>query len=95
MKLYDLVYKLLNTEPKTRDSDRLLIWRVWTLECKVFMGMLSLESFLKATTPESITRCRRKIQSRYPHLQSANTIVNKLRKEKQDSKGTFIYREQI
>lgn len=92
--IYDLVYELLRDYPALRDSDKKLIWSVWIREGKVVGGKISMEDFLKASVEESITRARRKVQEEHPEL-AASPIVEAMRKEKEEEKGTHIYRENV
>jgi len=95
MKIYDLVKQLLTNNPELRNSDKKLIWNVWKyLGLIDFDGWITEESFMKAPSCESIRRCRQKIQEHHPELQ-ASEEVKKLRKKKQDSKSTFVYREEV
>jgi hypothetical protein len=95
-RLYPLIKQLLIECPELRNSDKKLLWRVWQREGKVIANQLSYEAFLSTslTSAETITRCRRKIQELNPELQS-NKVVQQLRQEKQKTKGTWIYRENI
>lgn len=95
MKIYDLVKDTLENRPITRNSDKQLIWAIYSR-----MGLanwsddtITKYSFLKAPSEESITRARRKIQERHPELR-ANESVSRRRVTKAQTKGTFIYREE-
>ena len=55
--------------------------------------IIDLRDFLNCTSFESITRARRKIQELHPELRSPSSKVNKYRKERQLTKGTFVFRE--
>ncbi len=102
MVIYDLVKKILTEIKETRDSDKLLIWEVWTREGKTKGNSgsfwdnptITKSSFLEAATPESITRARRKVQEDCPELQ-ATTTVQQARDAKEEEKGTFVYREEV
>lgn len=96
MKLYDLVKELLEENPKRRDSDKMLMFAVWYRLGFIENKGLSFESFMqrRCPTPESITRCRRKIQENLPSLRSSKAVEAERRK-KETEKGTFIYREQV
>lgn len=94
---YTRVKILLEQSVDCRNSDKSLIWAFWRAEGAVeyagtmFEGYrLTEESFLKATSPESITRARRKVQERYPNLRATEAVEAK-RREKEQTKGTFIY----
>jgi len=94
MTIYELVKDILTNYPATRDSDHKLVWSVWIKEGKVIGGKISLDDFLATTPIESITRARRKIQEEHPELQ-ASPIIQEARKEKEQDKGTFVYREKV
>lgn len=102
MKTYDLVTKILTNNPKTRDSDKLLIWEVYkstgiikTVEHFGLREAILRENFLSSNIPptESITRARRKAQEKNENLR-ASPGVEKARREKENQKGTFIFREE-
>ena len=69
--LKDKVMELLTSTPDLRNSDNKLIATIWLEESKEddskFDLLMSLSSG-KYTTPESITRVRRKIQEQCPEL---------------------------
>ena len=96
-KTYDLVFDLLTRYPPLRDSDKQLIWNVWGkrgyLVIENGTTLIHKESFLVATSPESIRRCRQKIQEKHPELRSSKAV-----QEEKDKiaaqKGTHIYREE-
>lgn len=94
MKLYDLVKDILEAREDCRNSDKVLLWAVWEKLGIVFAGYLSSDQFLKAPTPETITRCRRKIQAYYPHLASSKE-VQAYKEEKQATGGNFVFQEKI
>ena len=98
MKVYDFVKRLLEKDVKCRNSDKELIWKVWEATAKVryINGklVLSKEDFLSALTPETITRARRKIVERYPHLKGSE-VTELARGLKEKEKGTFIYRDKL
>jgi len=93
MKTYDLVKKILEEKVACRSSDKHLIWVYMTHKAgKDGAPMISMPDFLNCSPFESITRARRKVQELHPELKSS-TVVNDYRKKKQNTKGTFIYRE--
>jgi hypothetical protein len=93
MKTYDLILNLLSETPELRSSDRKLLWAVWKHQ-GIANEHITYENFIQtATTAESITRARRKIQELHPELQ-ANQTVRLARKQKAKSKGTYIFREE-
>lgn len=53
-----------------------------------------MEDFLSTTISESITRARRKVQEEHPEL-AASPVVEAMRKEKEEEKGTHVYREKV
>lgn len=93
-KLYNLVYQTLIDLPGTRGSDKDLMWRVWQHLGYVLFDNLAFGNFFdkNCPTPESITRCRRKIQELHSELQAANR-TRRARADKAAQKGTHIYRE--
>lgn len=93
MKLYDKVKDLLVKYPQLRDSDKRLIWAIWTVSNKTSFGSITKDSFYSANSSESITRARRKVQELNPELRPTK-LVQETRHKKQQDKGTFIFREQ-
>ncbi len=95
MKLYDLIKKLLIENPELRDSDKKLMWKVWQIEGIVSDGSIAYDSFIerKTTSPESIRRCRQKIQETTPSLGATKSRTREVRKEIERQRGTFIYRD--
>ena len=90
----DKVKMLLRDYPHLRDSDNKLIANFWYQEIKK-NNQTSLIAFLddfansKYTSPESIRRCRQKIQEQHPELKGRNHRFKKkegesLRKEIKD-----------
>lgn len=93
MKLYDLIRQLLENNESLRSNDKKLIWTVWREQGAVINDLLVFEKFKDlTTTPESITRARRKVQEHHPNL-GANAAVKSMRKNIQRQKGTHVYRE--
>ena len=68
----DVVKSLLEERPATRDSDNILICLVYSKLGysfkKPFCEIMEAVEHSKLPTMESITRCRRKLQEKYPHL---------------------------
>lgn len=103
MKLYDTVKHILEKYPQTRDSDKKLIWAVLIRKQLVqvnsgdvfALSRVMYMDFIHAPSFESITRARRKVQELHPELQATNSIVRSKRRQKEESKGTFISREYI
>lgn len=91
-KLYDVVKKLLEDYPSLRDSDRLLIWNVWGTLGYLSGDGISRTNFMRAPHTESVRRIRQKIMEQYPQLKSSPN-VQKIKQEKQRTKGTWVYRE--
>jgi len=103
MKIYDLVKNLLTDYPELRDDDRKLHWRVWeklgfvnSYNNDVFDNgyMITEDSYLEATSTETIRRCRQKIQELHPDLQSSKWM-KKQREAIEKQRGTHIFREEI
>lgn len=104
MKTYDLIKRLLETNEGTRNSDKLLyaevlrtIGAVKKVEWFGEREAILLDTLTSGSTPsyETIRRTRQKIQETIPELQATSSQVRVRRKQKQDTKGTFIYREWI
>ena len=98
-KLYDLIKNLLTDYPELRDSDKKLIWEVWSKldfindDDGSYDGeLITYQNFVDAPSTETIRRCRQKIQELNPELRGSQKI-RKAREEKAKEKGTFIYRE--
>lgn len=106
MKTYDRVKSLLETIPATRNSDKVLFWEFYKAEHKVekmrdiygsYHQVIRGDVLMSrsSTSFESISRARRKVQEDFPDLLPNSSEVNRRRKRKQDTKGTFIYREDL
>lgn len=94
MKTYDLIYKLLKENPRLRDSDRLLMWRIWEMTGAVKNGVMTQEGFMNAEHFETIRRTRQKVQEDHEELKSS-PLIQAYKDDKQSTKGTFVYREQV
>lgn len=95
MKTYDLIKQLLEKYPELRNNDKELQWKVCENQGITVNGFLSKENFLyKAKSFETIRRSRQKAQEENPHLR-ANPQTQEARMEKQKSKGTWIFRDNI
>lgn len=74
MKTINKVLHQLNTDERTRDDDNLLIAKIWYAEYKNTSVPNDVIEFLKMfatgnlTSPESIRRCRQKLQEEYQGL---------------------------
>ena len=80
MKTIDKVLKLLNEDPRTRDSDELLTALIWWKECDKDMtvfGFLMNYSKKFYTSAESIRRCRQKLQEEFPGLRGKSYLERK------------------
>jgi hypothetical protein len=103
-KLYDRIKDNLEHNELYRNSDKHLMWRIWYEEGLVkkvknaVTGedkfVMIFDDFVKATSPESIRRCRQKIQEKISEL-GPTTEVNNFRRKKQKEKGSFVYREKL
>lgn len=102
MKVYDLVKDILISHPSARDSDKQLIWTVWfrlgyvtNPSGLVGRSMILFDAFMnkKCPAPETIRRCRQKIQEKYPELRSSKRVQQE--KDKLAAqKGTHVFREE-
>ena len=83
----DVVQHVLRTVPESRSNNNLLYCLVCETMNHEALGMpfgmvfLELEKF-HLPNPETVTRCRRKLQSKYPEL-SANDKVASYRAEQE------------
>jgi hypothetical protein len=66
----ELVLKLLEQYPQTRDNDNLLMSMIWRRESNLFNFFHRLESG-KLTPAETIRRCRQRLQLDDPELRGA------------------------
>ena len=66
----EIVHGLLEKHPATRDNDNLLCSLIWRQESNLFNFFSRLESG-KLTSPETIRRCRQKLQRDNPTLRGA------------------------
>lgn len=101
-KVYDLVKRILIRDEQARNSDKELIWQVYkeigvVKEVEWFGTREAVikENFLSGELPsfETIRRTRQKIQE--TELKATSKSVIEARKQKQDTKGNFIYREEL
>ena len=100
IKIYDVVKELLQTKEITRDSDKYLY--LFLLEklgmAKVRRTILGTQVIIRdwSSIPnfETVTRVRRMIQADYPELRGKYYKRDK-KLEKEQSKGTFVFREEI
>ena len=86
-----LVERALQTWPATRDSDRKLILAVWWLQDNNYENDFRRFFINKAIMPESITRCRRKLQEQGLYPASKEVTENRFNKfkEMRYSKGNL------
>ncbi len=93
MKLYDQVYELLKNYPELRNSDKKLTWSIWRRELKLEPSQpIEYRKYLEATSFETISRARRKVQEAHPEL-GPSAVIAKSRESKKKSKGAFIFTE--
>ena len=83
----ELITKLLTEQPYIRDSDNMLIAEIWKIDLEDIErakpksmlssggGVLDYLGGGDLTSPESITRCRRKIQQENPSLRGRKYIL--------------------
>lgn len=88
MKVSQLVEDALKRWPQTRDSDKKLILAVWS-EQGLRLTPEQKKLFYQVASPESITRCRRKLQEqgKYPASKSVEEQRFKKFKEYKDNFG--------
>lgn len=81
MKTINKVLHQLNTDERTRDDDNLLIAKIWYAEYQNKDVPNDVIEFLKMfangnlTSPESIRRCRQKLQEEYQGLRGKNWMA--------------------
>lgn len=93
MRTYDLIKKLLSDFPETRNSDKILIWKVWEVTGHAYGDHISKGGFFNAISTESIRRARQKVQELHRELRPTSSEVVRKRRMKEETKGTFVYRE--
>ena len=79
LKIKDLVYRVLEEESESRNSDNVLVGMVWLTQLenmgyqgdRDFMTILGMNDLSKF---ESISRCARKIKENNPALRGSNYI---------------------
>lgn len=81
MKTINKVLYELNTDERTRDDDNLLIAKIWYREFKnkdVPNDVIEFLKFFSAgnlTSPESIRRCRQKLQEEFQGLRGKSYMA--------------------
>lgn len=104
VKIYDIVKKILENIPEARNSDKLLVTEVLRyggyIKNVEYFGdkeAVLLSDIIRGSIPsfETITRGRRKVQELYPALQSTSPTVRLRRQQKRETKGTFVFREEM
>lgn len=101
MKLYDTVKMILVKYPYTRNSDKRLIWFVWSYKQAIQhyvkeprISRILFMDYMNMPSSESITRARRKVQENHPELRSTKPVQD-LKDAKELTKGTFVFREEL
>jgi hypothetical protein len=74
---------ILKTYPSTTGNDNLLKWRFYKIfePDKIKISFKTFEKFLTATSSETITRCRRKLNEKGLYLPTEKTILKRRRRE--------------
>ena len=78
------VKRLLDSHKKYRDSDNVLMAKIW-YDDAIKMNLRTAYEFLQAlkrgkvTSWESITRARRKLQELHPYLEGRNRRIRRLK----------------
>ena len=85
-RLFDIVYKILVSDVRSRGDDMYLVARVIEIEgfCKPRLTEL-LKNWYREGLPnyETITRTRRKIQEIHPELKDSESVAARAEKEKE------------
>ena len=93
-KIYDTVRAILYKHPRTRNSDKELIWTFWWhMGALGGDGKLTSKAFFSSATPESITRARRKVQENHPELQAVKRVEAERRRIADKYKGVHTYNQ--
>ncbi|HCX04422.1 MAG TPA: hypothetical protein DHM42_08030, partial [Clostridiales bacterium] len=95
MKIYDLVYQCLKEHEQARNSDKFLYFFLLSKLGLVKNRTLTWENFKKAPSFETVRRSRQDIQSKHPELAPTSDRIREIRGHKENTKGTFIYREEV
>lgn len=98
MKIYDKVKQVLIEDEQARNSDKYLYWALLKKVGLIppWETGLTYERWMRAPSFETVRRTRQKLQETEPEKYGAtSTKVKKARRQKQDTKGTFIYREEV
>ncbi len=95
MKTYLLIKSLLTKYPETRNSDKLLQWKIWDAQGALVNNCLTYNNWMhKAKLSETIRRTRQKIQERHPELRADKETEAK-REAKEATKGTWIFTDNV
>lgn len=89
-KIYDIVKDALTEYPFLRDNDLKLIWHLLQKQGLAQGEIIHRRDFIKSYSFETITRCRRKVQSDFPEL-SATAKAAENRKKLQERVKKNIY----
>lgn len=94
-RVYNLVRDILETNPKAQNSNKVLYIELMAAVGKP-LAPGAIAMIMAGPDYESVTRARRLIieQPKYAHLKGSKT-VQAFRKQKQQSKGTFAFREEV
>ena len=73
---------LLEENISYADNDKLLCWKIWKMTHRdIGLGYINYETYLKLPSESTITRARRLIEEKYPHLRGATYNIRKHIKE--------------
>lgn len=93
--LYNYIRGLLKEYPELRDSDKKLMAKLWHMQGIVNYHAMNIDDFINyAANPSSIFRARQLVQADNPNLGSSKE-VQEAKDIKEESKGTFAYREEL
>jgi len=94
-RIYDIVKQTLIEHPQTRNDDKSLTFTVWNRLGFIHNRAITYDDYRKAPSTETIRRTRQKLQETIPELIPTDLKTIQIRKKKQLTKGTFIYREVV
>lgn len=81
-KIINIVGKVLNEFPETRDDDRLLVVEVWGKQ-GMLMNSLQKKFLQHCFSPETITRARRHFQALGKYQMSKEALEKRMKKQQQ------------
>lgn len=99
MTVIDTVKEILEKYPESRESDKVMIFMVWS---KAIYGtptgydqiVVDINTAFQLPNTETIRRSRQELMAKFPHLQGSE-YIRRMRKKYEKNKGTHIFREEM